>query len=167
MNLFFSSYTPYRLAININNMNKFNKMLLVVLLITSMFIASGNAVSVKHSAKKLTDENHRQLTRSTQQIPSTATSISSPAFLTKNHMSKPSSGTTSQTLSSSDILSQYILPNGSYFTHMTFDRKNSVLYAGASNRILQLNYNLSVLSQGNLTFKLNITNGMIQFLCIL
>lgn len=30
---------------------------------------------------------------------------------------------------------------------MTFDRRHSVWYAGASNRILQLNYNLSVLSQ--------------------
>lgn len=55
--------------------------------------------------------------------------------------------TSAQQITSSDILSQYALPNDSYFTHMTFDRRNSVIYAGASNRILQLNYNLSVLQQ--------------------
>ena len=77
---------------------------------------------------------HHQSIRSAQ-ISSTATSISSPSFSLTHQ------------LSSLDVVSQYALPNGSYFTHLTYDRKNSVLYAGASNRIIQLNRNLSILSQ--------------------
>jgi plexin A len=40
-----------------------------------------------------------------------------------------------------------VLPNNSYFQHLTYDRRRNVLYAGAMNRILQLNRNLTVLSQ--------------------
>lgn len=52
-----------------------------------------------------------------------------------------------QSLLSLDIIHQYTLPNGSYFTHLTFDKRRSILYAGASNRILQFNRDLTLLSQ--------------------
>lgn len=85
---------------------------------------------------------YRRNIRSTPQLSSKATSISSPYLL---YVPKATAG--GFPITSSDILAQYSLQNGSYFTHMAFDRRKSVLYAGASNRILQLNYNLSVLSQ--------------------
>lgn len=46
-----------------------------------------------------------------------------------------------------DIIAQYRLPNGSQFTHLAYDKQRSILYAGATNRIIQFNINLSVLSQ--------------------
>lgn len=106
-------------------------MLLSTLLITSIMWTVNATTFVT---------NHKHIKRSPQ-LSSTATSISAP-----NHFLKPSA-LTAQQITSSDILSQYTLPNGSYFTHLTCDRRNSVLYAGASNRILQLNYNLSQLAQ--------------------
>ena len=57
-----------------------------------------------------------------------------------------SSGTASSILSF-DILSQFQLPNGSYFTHLTFDKRKSVIYAGATNRIFQFNRDLAMLNQ--------------------
>lgn len=143
--------------------------LFIILLISCACITPSDAANTKHStstkAKKavanggsIIDNNSssRQLPRSVQQsqqqISSTATSISSPNYVysPKSHLLKSSASLTrsvSLPVTSSDILAQYTLPNGSYFTHMTFDRRHSVWYAGASNRILQLNYNLSVLSQ--------------------
>ena len=44
------------------------------------------------------------------------------------------------------ILSQYQLQNDSYFTHLVYDKKRSCLYAGATNRIIQLNKNLTVIN---------------------
>lgn len=45
------------------------------------------------------------------------------------------------------ILSQYQLQNdSSYFTHLVYDRKRSCLYAGATNRIIQFNKNLTVIN---------------------
>lgn len=45
-----------------------------------------------------------------------------------------------------DILAQFELPNATtYFTHLTFDTRHLVIYAGASNRIYQLNRDLVVL----------------------
>lgn len=131
--------------------------LLTVLLITCMCIAPSNAITTKHSAstkaKKATDlsavDGRRQTPRSAQQLSSTATSISSPNYLyaPKNSLLKSTPVTRSVSLpvTSSDILAQYTLPNGSYFSHMTFDRRSSTWYAGASNRILKLDYNLSVI----------------------
>lgn len=49
-----------------------------------------------------------------------------------------------------DIVAQYSLPGkdkSSYFTHLAYDRKRSVLYAAATNRIFQLNKNLAHLSE--------------------
>lgn len=128
-------------------------LLIMIYLIICGVIVLIDATAAKHSTKKATAEidNHRQSPRSAQQLSSTATSISSPNYLyaPKSHSVKSSSVIRSASLpvTSSDVLAQYTLPNGSYFTHMTFDRRNSVWYVGASNRILQLNYNLSVLSQ--------------------
>lgn len=53
----------------------------------------------------------------------------------------------SSTATHPDIVAQYSLPatDSSYFTHLAYDRKRSVLYAAATNRILQLNKNLSLL----------------------
>lgn len=99
-------------------------------------------IKTKPPGKNSLNDQHRHTLRSTPKLSSTTTSISSPNYL---YLPKSTSGTLPVT--SSDIFSQYSLPNGSYFTHMAFDRRNSVLYAGASNRILQLNYNLSLLSQ--------------------
>lgn len=146
-----------------SQMNTFTKILsrrqclalLMIMLIACVCTTPTDATTTKHSNKKATAEvsidNNRQSPRSAQQLSSTATSISSPNYLysPKSHSIKSTSVTRSVSLpvTSSDILAQYTLPNGTYFTHMTFDRRNSVWYAGASNRILQLNYNLSVLSQ--------------------
>jgi hypothetical protein len=47
-------------------------------------------------------------------------------------------------LSSKVILSQYQLQDDSYFTHMVYDVNRNVLFAGATNRILKLNNNLTV-----------------------
>lgn len=47
---------------------------------------------------------------------------------------------------SPDIVSQYILPVGSQFTHLVYDSRRSILYGGATNRIIQFNKNLSVLN---------------------
>lgn len=134
--------------------------LLIILLITGIWITSSDATTTKHSASTKAKnaptasvanaDNHRQSPRSAQQLSSTATSISSPNYLyaSKSHLLKSTSVTRSVLpVTSSDILAQYTLPNTSYFTHMTFDRRNSVLYAGASNRIIQLDYNLSVKGQ--------------------
>lgn len=151
--------------------------LLIACVCITPSIATNTKHSTSTKAKKavsdaggIVDNNNRQLPRSVQQqqqkqqqklqqqqqqpqlLSSTATSISSPNYLysPKSHLLKSSSSVTrsvSLPVTSSDILAQYTLPNGSYFTHMTFDRRHSVWYAGASNRILQLNYNLSVLSQ--------------------
>lgn len=44
------------------------------------------------------------------------------------------------------ILSQYQLQNDSYFTHLVYDKKRSCLYAGATNRIIQFNKNLTVIN---------------------
>lgn len=94
------------------------------------------------------NENHRQSPRAAQQLSSTATSISSPSFLYSPKLLKSTAQTRSTfPVTSSDILAQYSLPNSSYFTHLTFDRRNSALYAGASNRILKLNANLALLNQ--------------------
>lgn len=45
-----------------------------------------------------------------------------------------------------DIISQYQLPNDSYFTHLKYDKRRSCLYAGSTNRILQFNKNLTVIN---------------------
>ncbi|XP_059620883.1 plexin-B [Phlebotomus argentipes] len=48
-------------------------------------------------------------------------------------------------LLSQDIAAQYSLPpNASYFTHLSYDRRRSVLYAGATNRIFQFTRNLGL-----------------------
>lgn len=52
----------------------------------------------------------------------------------------------SATTANNIILSQYQLPNDSYFTHLVYDRKRSCLYAGAVNRIIQFNKNLTVIN---------------------
>ena len=46
-----------------------------------------------------------------------------------------------------DIITQYQLTNDSYFTHLVYDKKRSTLYAGATNRIIQFNTNLSIINQ--------------------
>lgn len=121
-----------------------------ILLISSVHIPSGEASSPSTKAKKVAADGHRQSSQSAQgSAPPISISPAKLVALPKANPLKSSSGTTTLPVTSSDILSQYSLPNGSYFTHMTFDRRNSVLYAGASNLILQLNYNLSVLSEGN------------------
>jgi hypothetical protein len=56
---------------------------------------------------------------------------------------------TSSTSSASNniiILSQYQLQNDSYFTHLVYDKKRACLYAGATNRIIQFNKNLTVIN---------------------
>lgn len=70
-----------------------------------------------------------------------ATAQSTTTFITKKQPS------TSASILSLDIISQFTLPNGSYFTHLTFDKRRSILYAGASNRIYQFNRNLSMISE--------------------
>lgn len=146
-----------------SNLNTFTKMLgsrrqsivmLIILLITCMCIASSDAIANKHSASTKTKKIAATVPAadtSAQQLSSTATSISSPnyLYLPKSHLLKSTSVTRSVSLpvTSSDVLAQYTLPNGSYFTHMTFDRRNSNIYVGASNRIIKLDYNLSVQSQ--------------------
>lgn len=45
---------------------------------------------------------------------------------------------------SKDIITQYSLPNG-HFSHLSFD--NEYIYAGASNKILKLSGNLSILAE--------------------
>lgn len=107
------------------------------MLLSTLLIAS--VLWWVNAATSTTNHKHGKLS---PPLSSTATSISSPNY----HFLKPSA-LTAQQITSSDILSQYSLPNGSYFTHLTCDRRNSVLYAGASNRIMQLNYNLSQLAQ--------------------
>lgn len=119
--------------------NRFNS---ILLLATILFTSIVDGTTNKNVS-------HHQAARSTPQLSSTATSISSPNYLysSKNHPLKPlQTANAVAQVTSSNILSQYTLQNGSYFTHMTFDRRNSVLYAGASNRVLQLNYNLGILS---------------------
>lgn len=127
---------------------------LVALTFTSALDAADANYATKHSnlnkndeSKKLSHVHHRSIRAA--QLSSTATSISSPNYLLspKSLMLKPSALTKAQQVTSSDILSQYTLQNGSYFTHLTCDRKNSVFYVGATNRILQLNYNLSLLTE--------------------
>lgn len=54
---------------------------------------------------------------------------------------------TNASILSLDIIAQYNLPNGSYFSHLTIDRRRSILYAGASNRIYQFNLDLKILSE--------------------
>lgn len=108
--------------------------------IASTHIANAN---VKSNEKSSLTDQHKHVSRSTQHFSSKATTTTT----APNYFNVPKSTTGTLPVTSSDILSQYSLPNGSYFTHMAFDRRNSVLYAGASNRILQLNYNLSILSQ--------------------
>lgn len=54
-----------------------------------------------------------------------------------------------------DIISQFTLTNGSYFTHLTFDRRKLVIYAGASNRIYQLSGDLTVLNEAQTGPKLD------------
>lgn len=53
---------------------------------------------------------------------------------------------TTSTAANNIILSQYQLQNDSYFTHLAYDRKRSCLYAGATNRIIQFNKNLTVIN---------------------
>lgn len=115
--------------------------------IASTHVANAN---IKSNEKSLLTDQHKHVSRSTQHFSSKATTTSVP-----NYFNVPKSTTGTLPITSSDILSQYSLPNGSYFTHMAFDRRNSVLYAGASNRILQLNYNLSILSQATTGPKLD------------
>lgn len=134
-------------------MNKSVRMVLAILFITSIGIIFGDASSTSTKSRKGAADSHRTSAQSASNAaPTTSISPAKLIALPKANALKSSSGTLPVT--SSDILSQYSLPNGSYFTHMTFDRRNSVLYAGASNLILQLNYNLSVLSQGNLRMHL-------------
>lgn len=45
-----------------------------------------------------------------------------------------------------DIIAQLTLPKGSHFTHLAYDRRAGLLYAGASNRIYQLTGELAVRS---------------------
>lgn len=47
----------------------------------------------------------------------------------------------------SDIIAQYHLVNNSYFSHLKYDKKNFHLYAGSTNRIIQLSTNLTILKQ--------------------
>lgn len=60
-----------------------------------------------------------------------------------------SSSKNQSTSSHPDIVAQYSLTgkDSTYFTHLAYDRKRSVLYAAATNRILQLNKNLSQLGE--------------------
>uniref|UniRef100_A0A182T717 Sema domain-containing protein n=1 Tax=Anopheles maculatus TaxID=74869 RepID=A0A182T717_9DIPT len=47
-----------------------------------------------------------------------------------------------------DIVARYSLPNGtSRFTHLTYDPTRRMFYAGATNRVLQLNENLTLLKE--------------------
>nr|XP_040232353.2 plexin-B [Anopheles coluzzii] len=47
-----------------------------------------------------------------------------------------------------DIIARYSLPNGtSRFTHLTYDPTRRLFYAGATNRVLQLNENLTLLRE--------------------
>uniref|UniRef100_A0A182MEQ8 Sema domain-containing protein n=1 Tax=Anopheles culicifacies TaxID=139723 RepID=A0A182MEQ8_9DIPT len=47
-----------------------------------------------------------------------------------------------------DIVARYSLPNGtSRFTHLTYDPTRRIFYAGATNRVLQLNENLTLLRE--------------------
>ncbi|XP_055593886.1 plexin-B [Uranotaenia lowii] len=53
----------------------------------------------------------------------------------------------SVTVTASNIASQFSLDNSSYFTHLTYDRRRNLLYAGATNRIIQLDVNLKLLNE--------------------
>lgn len=46
-----------------------------------------------------------------------------------------------------DIVAKYTITNSSYFTHLRYDTKRHVLYAGATNRILQFSKNLQLTSE--------------------
>lgn len=54
---------------------------------------------------------------------------------------------TTTIIPTTDIISQYHLINNSYFSHLKYDRKNFHLYAGSTNRIIQLSTNLTELNQ--------------------
>lgn len=127
-------------------------LLLMTLTFTSAHDNTDINIHHKHSSLNnitINNNNIHHIEIRSAQLPSTATSISSPNYFhsPKTLMLKSSALTKSQQITSSDILSQYQLQNGSVFTHLICDRKNSVFYAGATNRILQLNYNLSLLQQ--------------------
>lgn len=79
-------------------------------------------------------------------LPIIVPASSSPAPPSSTVHSKQFVGNKSTTGSLVDIISQFTLPNGSYFTHLTFDKRRSILYAGASNRIFQFNRDLAELS---------------------
>lgn len=53
----------------------------------------------------------------------------------------------SSTTTNSDIVAQYSLKNTSYFTHLKYDIRRHVLYAGATNRIYQLSKTLQILKE--------------------
>lgn len=46
-----------------------------------------------------------------------------------------------------NIVAQFSLDNNSYFTHLTYDRRRSLIYVGATNRIYQLDTNLKQLNE--------------------
>ncbi|XP_062544839.1 plexin-B isoform X1 [Armigeres subalbatus] len=55
--------------------------------------------------------------------------------------------TASSLIPSQNIITQFTLDNNSYFTHLTYDKRRNLLYAGATNRIYQLDNNLKQLNE--------------------
>lgn len=87
--------------------------------------------------------------------PSSSEGVATPPAILELIATSVTSSTTQTTLSysqiestkpSNDIISQYHLLNGSYFSHLKYDRKRFILYAGSTNRIIQFNNNLTILT---------------------
>lgn len=55
--------------------------------------------------------------------------------------------TESSVLPPQNVVAQFSLDNNSYFTHLTYDRRRSLIYVGATNRIYQLDTNLKQLNE--------------------
>lgn len=55
--------------------------------------------------------------------------------------------TASSLIPSQNVVAQFTLDNNSYFTHLTYDKRRNLLYAGATNRIYQLDTNLKQLNE--------------------
>lgn len=55
--------------------------------------------------------------------------------------------TESSLLPPQNVVAQFSLDNNSYFTHLTYDKRRSHIYVGATNRIYQLDTNLKLLNE--------------------
>ncbi|XP_058463896.1 plexin-B [Malaya genurostris] len=54
---------------------------------------------------------------------------------------------TTSFISSQNIIAQFSLENNTYFTHLTYDLRRNLMYAGATNRIFQLDTNLKQIKE--------------------